>query len=279
MKLLVCGDFHGRFPKKLLQVIKKEKIDALISNGDYASFFYRDLWFKHCYEKDVQLWQIVGKKKFKEIILKDVKSGEFVFKKLGKLNIPVITVLGNVDYGLWTDAYESKNKKFDIEDIDFFIRIIKRYSNINNIDYSYTKLGDFVIIGGGTSSFPGKVKSKMYKKLRRILDKNFKKFRQELKAQRVIFLSHNVPYNTKLDKITSKKAHAEAKGKHFGSKLVRRIINRYQPILAIGGHIHDGRGMQKLGKTLVVNPGAVHGGRYAIVEIDDKTKKIKVEFR
>ena len=280
MKLLVVGDFHGKFPKKLLKVIKKEKIDALISNGDYSPFYYRDIWFKHCYGKDLELWQVLGKKIVKEYLLKDLAAGERVFKTLNKLSIPVITVLGNLDRGKYDDAIDRKPEKWPWYVQDFFTPLLKKYPKVKCIDYSFTHLGNFVIIGGGPSSFPGKVNSKMYKKLRRILDKLFRKFRKENKDGRVIFLSHNVPYNTKLDKITSKKAHAKAKGKHYGSKLVRRIIDKYQPVLAIGGHIHEGSGMQKLRKTFVVNPGAVHEGHYAIVKINENNpKKIKVKFR
>ena len=66
------------------------------------------------------------------------------------------------------------------------------------------------------------------------------------------------------------------RGKHYGSKLIKRIINRYQPVLAIGGHIHEGVGRQKLKKTLILNPGAALDGRAAIIDIDNK--KIKVKF-
>jgi len=67
MKLLVVGDFHGKFPKKIKSLVKKEKIDLVISIGDYLAFTYRKLWFKHCYGNDIDLWEIIGKKKFKEL--------------------------------------------------------------------------------------------------------------------------------------------------------------------------------------------------------------------
>jgi len=67
MKILAIGDFHGEFPSKLNKIIDKEKIDLVISLGDYPPFHYRKLWFKHCYERDIELWQIIGKKKYKKI--------------------------------------------------------------------------------------------------------------------------------------------------------------------------------------------------------------------
>jgi len=154
---------------------------------------------------------------------------------------------------------------------------IKKYRNIKRFDYSYAKFREYVFIGARGHSFPGLVKSKAYKKHRQKLEKLFKKFRKENKERKVIFVSHNVPYNTKLDKVTAKDAHKKAKGKHFGSKLVRRIIDKYQPVLYLGGHIDEGRGKQKIKRTLAVNSGPVHDGKGSIIEISDKGK-VKVKF-
>jgi Icc-related predicted phosphoesterase len=46
-----------------------------------------------------------------------------------------------------------------------------------------------------------------------------------------------------------------------GSTAVRRLIENYQPVLAIHGHIHESGGERKIGKTLCINPGseANHG--------------------
>ena len=66
------------------------------------------------------------------------------------------------------------------------------------------------------------------------------------------------------------------KYKHYGSKMARRIIEQYNPILHLGGHIHESWGKDRIGKTILVNPGAVHEGKAAIVEINDgKIGKIK----
>jgi Icc-related predicted phosphoesterase len=41
-----------------------------------------------------------------------------------------------------------------------------------------------------------------------------------------------------------------------GSHAVRQIIEEYQPVLAVHGHIHESRGETRIGRTLVVNPGS-----------------------
>ena len=58
-----------------------------------------------------------------------------------------------------------------------------------------------------------------------------------------------------------------------GSVAARRIIEKYQPVLAVHGHIHESGGERKIGKTLCINPGseANHGIlRGYIVDIGKK---------
>jgi uncharacterized protein len=55
-----------------------------------------------------------------------------------------------------------------------------------------------------------------------------------------------------------------------GSHAVREAIKRYQPVVALHGHIHESRGAQKIGRTLCVNPGSDYSSgvlRGAVVEI------------
>jgi Icc-related predicted phosphoesterase len=44
-----------------------------------------------------------------------------------------------------------------------------------------------------------------------------------------------------------------------GSSACRRAITRYQPMLGLHGHIHESRGVVKLGRTLCANPGSEYG--------------------
>lgn len=284
MKILAVGDFEGKFPKKFEDIIKKEKIDIVLANGDYCTFSLRKEFFEHVYANPFapELWEIVGKKKYKEKVIYDHKKGEDVLKKLNKLPIPVLTVFGNNDYPLPDDVSDYKpNKenywKWDWERIFFFAKLLKKYKNIGRIDYRYAKFKGFVFIGARGHSFPGHVKSKSYKKHRKKLDDLFNKFKKENKQRKVVFLSHNVPYQTKLDMITSKGADERARGKHYGSKLFRRIIDKYQPVVSVAGHVDEGMGKQKIGKTMAVNCGPAHDGKGAIIDIEDKGK-VKVKF-
>jgi Icc-related predicted phosphoesterase len=41
-----------------------------------------------------------------------------------------------------------------------------------------------------------------------------------------------------------------------GSHAVREAIKRYRPVVGLHGHIHESRGIQKIGPTLCINPGS-----------------------
>ena len=131
------------------------------------------------------------------------------------------------------------------------------------------------MIGAYGGSSPGQVKSKVYRKYRKKLDVLFRKYAKENREGRVIFVTHNVPNDCKLDKIRDKNASEIVRGKHYGSKLVRRIINRYQPVLCVSGHMHENQGKCKIGKTVAVNTGAALDGKCVVVDFDTEKGKVK----
>jgi uncharacterized protein len=62
-----------------------------------------------------------------------------------------------------------------------------------------------------------------------------------------------------------------------GSEAVRALIEKYQPLIALHGHIHESRGTAKIGKTICINPGSAYGEGVlhgALFELD-KRKGLK----
>lgn len=57
-------------------------------------------------------------------------------------------------------------------------------------------------------------------------------------------------------------------GVHVGSEAVAQMAPRFKAIVC--GHIHEDRGISKMGDTLVVNPGVASAGYAAILEVDEK---------
>jgi Icc-related predicted phosphoesterase len=81
-----------------------------------------------------------------------------------------------------------------------------------------------------------------------------------------IFNVHVPPIDTPIDsaprvdktlKVVVKAGHVEMIS--AGSSASREAILKYQPMLGLHGHIHESRGMVKLGRTLCANPGSEYG--------------------
>jgi hypothetical protein len=117
------------------------------------------------------------------------------------------------------------------------------------------------------------------------LEKKIDGFATTLKDSKTsIFLIHVPPYNTAIDEaplLQDLKLTVSVTGiqtTHVGSTAVRAAIEEYQPMLSLHGHIHESRGVIRIGKTLCINPGSEYEQgllRGAIVNIDDNSKKVK----
>jgi Icc-related predicted phosphoesterase len=75
-----------------------------------------------------------------------------------------------------------------------------------------------------------------------------------------IIVSHVPPRDTKVD--------VAFIGGHAGSRNFSRFIMETQPVAVLCGHIHEGRGIDHIGNTVIVNPGAARRGYYAFVKLD-----------
>lgn len=84
----------------------------------------------------------------------------------------------------------------------------------------------------------------------------------------LILVSHNPPKDTKCDAV-----NAEL---HAGSQLFTDFIKENQPLAVICGHIHEGKAIDKIGETLVINPGPLQEGNYAWLEVEKKDGEWKV---
>jgi Icc-related predicted phosphoesterase len=100
--------------------------------------------------------------------------------------------------------------------------------------------------------------------------------------ERAIFNFHAPPYGTGLDEApaldaTLRPTHGGAVMKPVGSTAVRDAILRHQPMLSVHGHIHESRGIKRMGRTLAINPGSVYGDgvlQGAVLELNPKKGKV-----
>ena len=71
--------------------------------------------------------------------------------------------------------------------------------------------------------------------------------------------------------------HGGAVMKPVGSKAVRDAILKHQPMLSVHGHIHESRGVKRMGRTLAINPGSVYGDgvlQGAVLDLNAKKGKV-----
>lgn len=74
-----------------------------------------------------------------------------------------------------------------------------------------------------------------------------------------IFNFHAPPYGYALDlapELTKDLVQAADRKIHVGSRAVAKMIEKYQPLVGLHGHIHESRGAQKVKRTLIINPGS-----------------------
>ena len=86
---------------------------------------------------------------------------------------------------------------------------------------------------------------------------------------RRLMICHTPPFGTRLDRLMN--------GTPVGSPAVRAFIEARRPQVCVVGHIHEGRGVDRVGDTLVLNAGALRDGGYVVV--DDDGTALHAELR
>lgn len=164
----------------------------------------------------------------------------------GKNDRPVFAVAGN------GDNHEVRNL------------LEKRGVNLHNKSAKVDKIG-FVGFSGPSSLQLGGLMILNY-------DPVGEKFNDIDRCEKKVIISHIPPANTKVDALFT--------GHHVGSDFLRDMIEEKQPDVVICGHIHEARGVDRIGRTMVVNPGAVCESYAAMIEFDegDGKQEPKVEF-
>jgi Icc-related predicted phosphoesterase len=88
---------------------------------------------------------------------------------------------------------------------------------------------------------------------------------RDVPADRAVLLSHSPPSETRLDRAANdgKSVDHVPLDQHVGSVAVRRLIERWQPLLALHGHIHEsarltGAWRDRIGRTHLF--GGAHDG-------------------
>ena len=88
------------------------------------------------------------------------------------------------------------------------------------------------------------------------------------KFRHVVLVSHTPPKDTTCDDIGG--------NTHVGSEAVRDFIVDNQPDICICGHIHEARSIDRIGRTIIVNPGQLSQGGYVILREDNGSLSVEL---
>jgi Icc-related predicted phosphoesterase len=178
---------------------------------------------------------------------------------------PVYTIFGNVESSNHETRKKSKEIGLPLPFLYDSLNALHGVRVVNNVltNFEGVRIGGlkyFIDTGWVREFRPSDFRDKMA-----LAKKQTDKARKVLQGfnDLDILVCHQPPYGY-LDKVTSKFAPKSYQGKHAGSPTILKYIQSRQPKYVFCGHIHEGEGMKRIGKTEVYNLGVAN---YKIVEI------------
>lgn len=257
MKILAVGDPHGDM-KKLGKIPKKD-IDLVLCTGDVGKAdLARERFFENVKRKKEGLPELKYDGKFnKKVWMQIYNSSLNVWKYFSKI-APTYSILGNVGMNM---IYDSNVKK---EEKKYKMKLPSLRQGMNKIDDFYFVRNVVRNIGGLRVGFLEYfVDTCWFKEYNNKDKKKIAKAKKEtVKAEKIlkhfgsldVLVCHQPPYGY-LDTTNHPSAPKEWRGKHAGSKVILDYVKKYQPKYVFCGHIHEGEGKTKVGKSEIYNLG------------------------
>ncbi|MCD4759943.1 metallophosphoesterase [archaeon] len=258
MKILAIGDPHGNVGK--IKKIPIKNIDLILLTGDLGKAdLARKLYFENIKRKKKGLPEIERTLvQIKKIHLEVHKSTIKLLKYLSGF-APVYTIQGNVGIPSIKDVKEKKRK--------YNLNLISTKEEISSMKKIKLVKNQLRILNGVRIGFleffvdtcwVKEFKPKDYKESMQCAKRETNKARKVLKRFKDIdiLVCHQPPYGI-LDKVNFPGVPTNWRGKHAGSKTVLNYIKKSKPPYVFCGHIHEGEGMTRVGKTEVYNLGVV----------------------
>jgi hypothetical protein len=148
----------------------------------------------------------------------------------------------------------------DVFDID---ALIQQSTKVTNAEGKILEIGgDYEMLSTGWST------PTPWKTFRECSEEELGKKIQVMTTQlknpaKSIFNFHDPPSKSGLDDAPALTEKLDLKGggritRAVGSEAVREAIEKVQPLLGLHGHIHESKGIAKIGRTVCINPGSVY---------------------
>ena len=252
------GETHaGSDPTQL-----QELVDAIRFNGMYPWAAPADEIQRHLHD-DAARGEL-----FERVMLDELKRWiDLADERMSAYGIDVYVMAGN------DDPWECD-------------RIIESAGHVQACDDRVVRVGEHEMISCSYANrtpwnSPRELdESELYDRIKRLAD-------QVEDPAAAIFNLHVPPYDSGLDRarklnpdLTVVFEGGQPVEIPVGSEAVRQIIEEYQPMLGLHGHIHECRGAAKIGRTLAINSGSEYnsGRIHGVVCKLGKTEVVSHQF-
>jgi len=258
--VIVGGDLSG---KRLVPIIEKEGVyETLFLGKHYIIQNKKELGRLIDKIRSIGYYPYVDREEEIVKISEDTSRLDLVFEEV--ISETLKRWINIIDEKL------GKNKKLKFyimpgNDDPYVVDDILNSSNfIINPDKKVIKIDDYheMISLGVSNMTPWKCARDIEEdEIRNMIDKLAMKVSNMPNA---IFNIHVPPYGTHID--LAPKLDKDLKPiltpgggyemDHVGSIAVKDAIEKYQPLLGLHGHVHEARGVDKIGRTICINPGS-----------------------
>lgn len=184
---------------------------------------------------------------FKRLVLERIREwARIAADKLKGTDIPLVAIPGNDDF-------------HEIDDI---------LTSAPHFDFHEMQVCEFkggyqMLFCGGSTPTPWNTEREFTEE--QYVERFAELIPQVTDMSRCIFNVHVPPYGTTLDACPKLDKNLQVVYEmgmpaqiHAGSKTLVDVIKAHQPMLALHGHIHEGRAKINIGKTICINPGSVY---------------------
>ncbi len=248
MRILAITDLRGatyRLPQ-VLDLINKKRIDAVVFSGNII-------------EEDARYQQYVDARARGEsahldpdlldkLEKKAVAAYEAFFDDMGKLDIPVFVVPGELDAP--KRLYYQAALNHEVIEPNVFMVHRSFSPALENYNLAIAGFGGRIAENNGEWEVE---LAQIYPHWLPVFALDFvRHFDQE-----PILIFHTPPKWGELD------THGD---RHIGHEAIDHVIKTYHPKYAFVGAARDGQGTTRIGTTLVINPGWLKDGHYAILD-------------
>ncbi len=251
MRILAITDLRGateRVPQ-IVELAREKNVDAVIFCGNIVGEDARTEAFRKA--------DAAGKAPEMEQAALDaleeaaVHAYEAFFDEMGKLDVPVMVVPGHLDAPERLYFQAALNHEVVAPNIDM-------------IHHSFVPLpSENLVVAGFGGGLSEDLRENRFVLVYPDWEAEFAfEFLRHIEHEPILVF-HTPPRRENLDL---------ENGQHIGRHVIEEIIKTYRPRFAFCGSALDGQGTAMIGTTLVVNPGPLARGHYALV--NTRTKEI-----